>query len=158
MQQYGKVVLSGNSLHQVHYQLIVVIGQIDILKNRCKLKLVGRHLIMPCLYRNTKLVAFYFQFFHECGHPRRYRTEIVVFKLLVLGRRVSHQRTPCQAQVGTRIIERRINQEILLLPSQIGINTAHVLVKQLAHIGCSLIHGSKCFQQRCLIIKRLARI
>ena len=104
MQQHGKVMFTGNTLHQVHYQLIMIIGKVGILKDWSQFKLVGGNFVMACFCRNSKFVAFYFQFFHESCYPWGDRTEIVVFQLLVFCRRMSHKRAPGQTKIGTGIV------------------------------------------------------
>lgn len=90
VQQYGKVVFAGDTFHQVHYQLVVVVGKVGVFKYGGQLKLVGSHFVMTCLDGNTQLVTFYFQFFHKSRNAGRNRAEIVVLQLLVFGGGVSH--------------------------------------------------------------------
>ena len=85
VQQYFKVVFVCCSFHQVHEQQVVVIGQVGFLEIRCKFKLVRRHFVVECFGRDAEFVAFYFEFFHEIFHSRRYGAEIMVVELLVFG-------------------------------------------------------------------------
>ena len=109
--------LMGDALHQIHDELIMVVGQVDILKDRSQLELIGGHLVVACLHRDAQLQALYLEILHESRDTWRDAAEVVVVQLLVFGRRVSHQRTSCEEEVGTGIIECLIHEEILLLPT-----------------------------------------
>ena len=61
-------VLAGNGIHQVHYNLVLVVGKVGLSVYRRQLKLIWRHLVVSGLERNAQLMSFYFQFTHECGH------------------------------------------------------------------------------------------
>ena len=74
---------TGNALHQIHDQLIVVIGQIGILKDGSKLKLVWGNFIVSGFGRYTQLVAFYLQLFQESSNTGGDRAKIMIFQLLV---------------------------------------------------------------------------
>ena len=97
MQQHGKVVFACDAFHQIHNQLVVVVGKIGVLEDGGQLKLVGGNLIVARLDGNAQFVALYFQFFHKGSDTWRDRTEIMVFQLLVFGRRVPHECTSCHA-------------------------------------------------------------
>ena len=107
---------------------------------------------MAGLNRDAQLVAFNFQFLHKGCDARRNGTEIVVFELLVFSRGVSHQSTARQAEVGTGIVEGQVDEEVFLLPAEVGIYTVDVLVEQLADVGSCLVYGVQGFQQRGLVV------
>jgi len=53
----------------------------------------------------------------------------MIVKLLVLRRSMAHQCATGERQVGTGIIERLINQEVLLLPTQVGVDPGYIFVE-----------------------------
>ena len=95
MEKNSKMMFACDTFHQVHYQLIVVIRQITVFKNGSQFKLVGSNFIVAGLYRYAQLVTLYFKFFHESCDAWWNRTEVMIFQLLVLGRRMSHQGASC---------------------------------------------------------------
>ena len=104
VQKHVEVMLTGNTFHQVHDKLVVVVCQITVFEDRSQFELVGCYLVMTCLGGNTQFVAFDFEFFHKCSDAWRDRAEIVVFQLLIFSGRMSHKCPSCQAEVGTCII------------------------------------------------------
>ena len=158
VEQDGKVMLAGNAFHQVHDQLVVVVGQVDVLEDRCQFELVGRHFVVTGLDGDAQFVAFDLQLLHEGCDTRRDGAEIVVFELLVLGRGVSHQRTARQTEVGAGIVKGQVDEEVFLFPAEVGVYAVDVLVEQLADVGCCLVHGVQGFQQRGLVVQGLAGI
>ena len=55
VQQAGHIMVSGNSLHCLHNQLVMVCCLVAVLKNRCQLMLCRCNLVMLCLCRHTQL-------------------------------------------------------------------------------------------------------
>ena len=153
-----KTVLAGDLVHQVHHQLVLVIGQIGLPEDRGKLELIGRHLVVPCLQRNTKTVAGDLKVAHELGHTSRNGAEIVVVQLLVLGGVMSHQGAAGDHQVRPRGIEGLIDKEIFLLPSKIGIHLRDRLVEESADQKSRVGDGLESLFQRGLVVQRLAGV
>ena len=158
VKQYGKLMLGSDTLHQVHHQLVVVVGKVHVFENWCQLELVRSCFVMTGLYRDTQLVTFDLQFFHEVGHTGRDRTEVVVIQLLVLWRWVSHQCSTGDAKVRTSIVESSIYQEIFLFPSQVSVNTLYIRHEHLAYFGSSLVYSCQCLEQWSLVVECLAGI
>ena len=71
---------------------------------------------------------------------------------------MTHKRSACKHQVGTSRIERFINKEIFLLPTQIGMHMLHIRVEVLGYCSTSLVNTVQCSQQRSLIVERLASV
>ena len=71
---------------------------------------------------------------------------------------MAHQRAARHQQVGTCGIETLIHQEVLLLPAEVSINLLHVGVEVVADIYGCLVDGLQRFQERSLIVQRLAGI
>ena len=158
VEQHAELVAARNLVHDGHQQLVVVVGKVDLLVDRSQLELIGSHLVVARLDRNAQLQALILEVLHEGHHTRRNRTEIVVLQLLVLGRLVTHERTPREHQVGTCGPETLVNEEILLLPAQIGEDLRNILVEVVADLRGSGINRRKGPQQGHLVVERLARI
>ena len=92
MQQYTESVIPRQLPHQRHNQQIMIIGQVAFLENGSQFKLIGRDLVMSGFHRNPEFQRFNFELFHKGGNPAGYRTEIVVFELLVLRTFMPHKR------------------------------------------------------------------
>ncbi len=119
----------------------MVYGKIALLIDRCQLKLVWCHLVMTGLARNTEFKSLDFQILHESLNTLRDGSEVVVVHLLVLCRVVTHQGTAREHQVRTCRIEALIYQEVLLLPSEIGLHLLDLRVEVVAHLGSRLAHS-----------------
>ncbi len=76
--------LTCDTLHNIHKQLIVIIGKISLFVNWSYLKLIGSHLIMTSFHGDTEQIGLPFEFFHIGNHPFGDRAKIVVFQLLIL--------------------------------------------------------------------------
>ena len=63
--------VTGNFVHQVHDHLVVIVGQINLLENRSKLKLVWSHLVVAGLNWDAQFIGFVFQIHHEHGYTFR---------------------------------------------------------------------------------------
>ena len=101
VQQATETVLTCHTLHDRHHQHVVVHSQIRLFKDRCQLKLIGSHLVMACLARDTQLQSLNLDVLHELLHTGRDGTEVVIIHLLILGRVMSHQRATCHHEVRT---------------------------------------------------------
>ena len=148
----------GHFFHRGHQQLIMIDGQIRLFENGSTFELIGSHLVMTGLDRDSQAMTFVFQFLHECRHPRRDGTEILILQLLIFRGRMPHQRTTAQFQVGTGIVQSLIHQEIFLLPSQRGYHSLHVFIEILANIHGSPVDHCQRLQHRRLEVKCFSRI
>ena len=118
MEQDLEIVLLAHPLHRLHQHHVMIDGYIGLLVDRSYLELIECHLIVPRFHRNTQLHALLFQVAQVLQHPGRDCAEIVVLHLLPFGRFLSEKRTPGQYQIGTRMVQRGIDQKIFLLSSQ----------------------------------------
>ena len=158
VQQHTEAMLTSHLLHQRHQQHVMVDSQVTLLEDWCQLKLVRCYLVMTGLTRNSQLECLDFQVLHESLYTIRDGSEIVVVHLLVLGTLVSHQGTTSEHQVGTCRIQALINQEVLLLPTQIYLNLSYIVVEVLTYIGCCLVNSMQRTKQWCFIVERLTSI
>ena len=65
MQEDTEVVTTCHFCHNRHDKHVVVICEVCLLVNRCKLKLIGCHLVMTSLDRNAKFVGLNLEIKHE---------------------------------------------------------------------------------------------
>ena len=119
----------------------MVDGEVALLVDGCQLELVRSHLVVTRLHGNTQLEGLYLQVFHERLHALGDGTEVVVIHLLVLRRIVAHQRATCQHKVGTRRVEAFVDEEVFLLPTQIGLHLAYLRIKVVANLRSCDVHG-----------------
>ena len=158
VKEYTETMLVSHALHQTHQEHIMVYGKIALLIDRCQLKLVWCHLVMTGLARDAEFERLYFQILHESLHTLRDGSEIMVVHLLVLRRVVSHQGTACEHQVRASRIETLIYQEVLLLPSEIGLHLLYLWVEVVAHLGSRLAQGMERAEQWSFVVQSLTGI
>ena len=153
MQQYAEMMLLRHALHDGHNKQVMIIGQVNIFKDRRHLELIRGNLIMTGLNGNAGFESLVFQFPHESQHTCRNSSEVMVLELLRLGAVMAHERTAGEHQVRTRVIKCFIYQEILLFPTQICVYVFDLLVKITAHLTRRMTKSSCRTNQRCLIIE-----
>ena len=85
VQECPESVLACHPFHERHEQHVMVHCQVRVLEDRGKLKLVGCHLVVPCLHRDSQHQGLYLQVAHESCHTFRNAAEVMVIHLLVLG-------------------------------------------------------------------------
>ena len=158
VEQYHETVLAGDAVHQVHDELVLVIGEVGLAEDGRQLELVGRHLVMTGLDRDAQPVAGDLQIPHEGSDARRDRGEVMVVQLLVLGRIVAEQCASCNHQVRAGSIEPLVHEEILLLPTQVGIDLLDGRIKELADRHGCVADGLKGLLERRLVVQGLSSI
>ena len=147
-----------HTLHDTHYEQVMIVCQIDLFEDWCHLKLVGCHLVMPRPDRDTCLESFVLQIAHERQHTCRNSSEIMILELLRLGAIMSHERTTGEHQIRTGVIKRFIHQEILLFPAEVRVYVFDLFIKVRAHLTRGMTERCRGADERRLIIERLTRI
>ena len=79
-----------HTLHNTHYEQVMVVREVYLLEDGRHLELVRSHLVMACTNRNTGFERFVLQLLHERQHARRNSTEIMILQLLTLGAIMPH--------------------------------------------------------------------
>ena len=156
VQEHYETVLAGDAVHQVHDNLVLVVGQVGLAIDGRQFKLVGRHLVVAGLERNAQTVAGNLQITHESGHARRDGGEVVVVQLLVLGRTVAEEGAAGNHQVCAGGIETLIHEEVLLLPAQVGVDLGHSGVEIFADGHGGVTHGLQGLLERGLVVQGFA--
>ena len=113
---------------------------------------------MAGLARDAEFECLDFQILHESLHTLRDGSEIMVVHLLVLCRVVAHQGTAREHQVGTCRVKAFIYQEVLLLPTEIGLHLLYLWVEIVAHLGSRLAQGMERAEQWSLVVQSLTGI
>ena len=119
-----ELVLVRNLGEDIHSQQVVVNSKGCLLEDRGTLELLRSDLIVAGLDWDTKTEELEFSLRHG-GHDLGGNTsKVVVVHLLMLRRQVTDQGTTSVLQVGTKRVERAIDQEVLLLSSEGGEDVA----------------------------------
>ena len=113
---------------------------------------------MTGLDRNAELQTLIFELLHEGDHACRDCPEVVILQLLVLGRLVSHEGSARQHQVGAHGPQTLIDEEVLLLPAEVGVDLLDRAVEVVADLRGGLINGRNRAQEGHFVVERLARV
>ncbi len=148
----------GQALHDVHDELVVVVGEVDLLVDRSELELVRCYLVVASLHGDAESLSFYLEVAHEVRHALRNRSEVVVLELLVFGRSVTHERAAREHQVGASHVETLVNEEVFLLPAEVRVYFGYALVEVLAHIDSGFVDSVERLQKRSLVVECVARV
>ncbi len=158
VEQYTETVLACHTLHYRHQQHIVVNGEVSFLEDRSKLKLVWSHLVVTCLAWDAKFESLNLKLLHEGCHTLWNGTEVVVIHLLVLSRVMSHECASCEQKVRTCGIQSLVNEEVLLLPSEIRLHLLHFGIEIVAYLSSGYVDCLQRTQQRRLIVECLTAV
>ena len=134
----------------------MVDGKVCLLEDRSQLKLVGRNLVVACLAGDAQFESLDFQILHESLYTLRDSTEVVVVHLLVLGRVVTHKCASGEHEVGTCRVQSFVNEEVLLLPTEVRDDLLHFRIEVVANLSGCNIHSMQRAQKRSLVVESLA--
>ena len=84
VEEHHEAMTSSDGGHNVHHQLVLVVGEVGFAIDGCELKLVGSHLVVARLEGDAEAVGADFNVAHERCHTRGDGTEVVVVELLIL--------------------------------------------------------------------------
>src|SRR3990170_5703063 len=104
-------------LHQIHEQEIVIDSHVGFLKHRGTLVLTRGDLVVTGYNRDPELEGFKLELLHEILHTYWDRPEVVIIHLLPFGRLSTKDGSTGHQQIGSRIDEPLVHEEILLLPA-----------------------------------------
>ncbi len=156
VQEADQPVVAGHVLHHLHRQLLVVGADVGALVDRRQLELVGRDLVVTGLDRHAQALELALGLHHEREDPLGDRAEVVVVELLALGRLGAEQGAAGVHQVGTLVVVLLVDQEVLLLGADAGVDVVGLVAQQRQRLDRRLrqrVHGA---QQRDLLVQRLA--
>ena len=158
-QQAHQIVAGGDSLHDLHNQLVLVGSHIGYCINRSQFVLGGSYLVMFRLRIDTQFPQFCVQFLHIGFYPGFDSAEVVIIQFLPLGRLCTEQSPTAEDQILPLFIHGLVDQKILLLRAYAGMDALDVLIAEELQDPKGLLvqrlHGS---QQRCFLIQGLATV
>ena len=114
-----QAVLRREPPHQAHDDHVVVRADRGRLVDRRHLELAGGDLVVAGLGRDAEAPQLAVEIHHEREDPLPDRAEVLVLELLALGRRGTEQRPAGQQQVGPLLGEPAVDQEVLLLGTDV---------------------------------------
>ncbi len=158
VKQYAEIVLARRFFHDIHQQEVVVVGEVTLFEDRCTLILVRCYFVVTRRYRNSEQQRFHFIVAHKSGYTIRNGTEVVIVELLAFRRRMSEQRAAGHHQIGTRIEQRLVNEEVFLFPAKGCIYFFNVFIEVLANFNGSFVHSVQRFDQRHFVVERFTCI
>ena len=71
---------------------------------------------------------------------------------------MSHERPSGEQEVRSCCIKSLINEEILLLPSEVAGHLLDVLIEIMAYIGSRHVHGMECPEEWSLVVESLTAV
>ena len=105
-------------------------GDVRLLEQRRHLELARRDFVVPRDDRHAELVQLRLYFRDARLDPLRDAAEVVILQLLSTRWRRTHEGTAGHHEVGTLREVTPVDQEILLLGAERGVDTLHSLVAQ----------------------------
>ncbi len=120
MEQALEPVLIGGLFQGLHDKLIVIHRHVALRIDGGKLMLTGSNLIVLCLGGHTELPQFLVHILHKIGNPFPDNPEVMIVKLLSLGRHGTEEGTPGKNQILALQVLFPIHQEIFLFGSYGG--------------------------------------
>ena len=76
----------------------------------------------------------------------------------VLSGSMTYHRSVAEGKVWPCSVERFIDEEVLLLPTEVRSHTLHLGVKVVAHLCGCLVHGVQCLEEGSLVVESLTGI
>ena len=126
VQQTGQAMLLRSGAQDGHRELLVVGGHVRGFEEGRDLELGGGHLVVAGFGRDPQAVHLPLHLLHEHLHPLRDGAEVVIVKLLALGRGAAVEGATCQQQVGPQWYVGAVDQEVLLLGAAAGVDRGDV--------------------------------
>ena len=105
----------GDAPERDHHELLVVGGEVAGLEHGRELELPGRHLVVARLGRDAELEELLLDGDHEPHDALGDRAEVVVLELLPLRGHRAEERASREHEVGPRVVEALVDEEVLLL-------------------------------------------
>ena len=156
VQEAGHAVALGHLLQRGHHELLVIVGEVGLLKQWRDLELAGRDLVVTGLGQNALLEQLAVDLNHVGQHALGDGAKVVVVELLTLGRLGAKQRAARGHQVGAGVVEVAVDQEVFLLSPGVRDHRVNVVVtEQAQHAVGLLAHRLLGAQQGCLLVQRL---
>ena len=131
VEKYFQMVLFRHFLHDDHQHHVLVDRLGGAAEDRSTLELVRSDLVVSGLEQDTEFVCLCLEILHESAHPRRDGSEIVVFKLLVLGRSMPDDSAVAEDKVRPCIVKGLVYKEIFLFKTEVDTYAPDRLVEKI---------------------------
>ena len=118
VEQADQAVAVGDLTERLHDEHVVVNCDVELFEHGCQFELSRRDFVVAGLGRDAELPELLFNFCHELEDAGLDGSKIVIFKLLVLGRRCTEKRATGLQKVWAVLVEILVDQEIFLLGSE----------------------------------------
>ena len=159
MQQADEIVSVGDLFHDLHRQLVLVAGGVDVGIDRGHLVLRRGDLVVLRLGQHAELPQLLVEVAHKGRDARADRAVIVVVQLLSLRRLRAEERPAAQPQVLALEVHLLVDQEIFLLRADLRRHLLRLRVAEQAQDAHGLpADGADGAEQRRLFVERLAGI
>ena len=146
-------------LHYLHHQLILVGSHVYGCEYGRKLVLGGRYFVVLGLGKNAVPPQFFVELLHECRNARLYGAEIVVLKLLSLGRLRPEERSARENQVFALFVHGAVDKEVFLLGAHLGDDALRRRVaEEPQYAQCLPVERLHAFKERRLFVEHLAAV
>ena len=120
VEQTGEPVFGGDLFHQLHDDLVVIGGFVDVGIDDGKFVLRRRRFVVLCLGVDAQFPEFFVQFFHVGDDAGGDDAEIVVAQLLPFGTARAEEGASAEDEVGALFKEVFVDQKVLLFRSRHG--------------------------------------
>ena len=107
---------------------------------------------------DAQLPQLHIDVLHKLHDARSYRSEILVFKLLSLGRSGAEQRSAGIYEILARVVKLFVYKEIFLLGSHGGLDALALHAEQIGQLRSHLADGAHRTEQRSFLIQNLTRV
>ncbi len=152
-----QAVLRGEPPHHAHHDHVVVRADRRRLVDRRHLELARGDLVVAGLGRDAEPPQLAVEIHHERQDPLADRAEVLVLQLLALGRCGAEQGPAGEQQVGTVLGEPAVDQEVLLLGSDVREDALRFAVAEPAQDAQRVLAERLLrSEQRDLVVQRLA--
>ena len=120
VEEADEAVAFGDGAQHLHHEHLVIGGDVGALEDGGELVLVGGDLVVAGFDGHAELVEVPFDLGHEGHDAFGDGAEIVVVELVSLGGGGADERAAAEAQVLAAIMERAVDEEVLLLAADRG--------------------------------------
>ena len=159
MKQADETVLFCNALHKLHCELVVVGGYVRGREYGSQLVLCGRDLVVLCLGKHAEVPQLLVEILHELAHARFYGAEVMVVKLLTLGRLCAEQRASGKYQIAALVEHILVDEEVFLLGTDRRFYRGHIgVAEKTQNAHCLTVERFHRAEQGSFLVKRLAAV
>ena len=157
VQQADEAMIRGHMAQHVHYEHVVVGGDVDFLMQGGHFKLARSHFVVAGAHRNAQSDEPVFHILHERHDAPGHRAEIVIFHFLPLWGGKAAQGRSGHEQIRAQRGKTAIHEKVFLLRADHGADVGGIMVAEQAQHAQSLPgNGLNGAQQRRLAIQRFA--